>query len=76
MGTRALRVSGKDVVAALRRLGDDLRAVEGSHHALRHPERGGKVTVAVHRHEPLPPKTLKSILAQAGLTEDELREAL
>jgi predicted RNA binding protein YcfA (HicA-like mRNA interferase family) len=76
MSKRALRVSGKDVVTALQRLGDDLKAVEGSHHALRHPERGGKVTVSVHGTAPLKPKTRKSILTQAGLTEDELREAL
>jgi len=73
---RTLRVTGKEVVAALRRLGYDLKAVEGSHHTLRHPHRGGRVTVAVHGTATLPPKTLKSILLQADLTEEELREAL
>jgi predicted RNA binding protein YcfA (HicA-like mRNA interferase family) len=64
------------VVAALRRLGYDLVRVSGSHHQLRHPQRGGRVTVAVHGTEIMPHKTLKSILDQADLTEDELREAL
>lgn len=76
MGRRTLRVSGKDVVAALRRLGYDLREVRGSHHVLRHTGRGGRVTVPVHGTEILKLKTLRSILAQAALTEDELREAL
>ncbi|MBA3413934.1 MAG: type II toxin-antitoxin system HicA family toxin [Chloroflexia bacterium] len=76
MGRRSSRVTGKDVVAALRRLGYDLRDVRGSHHTLRHPERGGRVTVPVHGTDTLAPKTLQSILDQAGLTEDELREAM
>lgn len=76
MSKRAPRVSGKDVVAALRRLGYDLQEVRGSHHYLRHPERGGRVTVPVHGTAILPPKTLASVLGQADLTEDELREAL
>jgi predicted RNA binding protein YcfA (HicA-like mRNA interferase family) len=76
MTKRALRATGKDVVAALRRLGYALEDIRGSHHYLRHPERGGRVTVPVHGTEVLLPKTLKSVLAQAGLTEDELREEL
>ena len=54
----------------------DPKGVEGGHHTLRHPERDGKVTVAMYRNETLPPKTLKSILVQAGFSKDELREAL
>jgi len=76
LGRRALRVSGKDVLAALRRLGYAPVEVRGSHHYLRHPERGGLVTVSIHGTSPLKPKTLKSVLNQAGLTEDELREEL
>lgn len=73
---RALRVSGKDVVAALRRLGYNLDNVRGSHHYLRHPDRGGLVSVPVHGTTVLTPTTPKSVLDQADLTEDELREAL
>lgn len=76
MSKRALRVTGKDAVAALRRLGYAPIDIRGSHHQLPHPERGGLVTVSIHGASILPPKTLKSILAQAGLTEDELRENL
>ncbi len=76
MGNRALRAKGKDVLAALRRLGYALVEVRGSHHHLRHRERGGLVTVPVHGTETPDPKVLKSILRQADLTEDDLREAL
>jgi predicted RNA binding protein YcfA (HicA-like mRNA interferase family) len=73
---RALRVSGKRVVAALKRGGWDVVNIRGSHHHLRHPTRGGLVTVPVHGTTILEPKTLASILEQADLTDDELRELL
>lgn len=38
----------------------------GSHKQLVHPEKPGKVTVPMHNRD-LPPKTLNSILKQAGL---------
>ena len=76
MGERALRASGKDVLAALRRHGWELINVRGSHHYLRHSSRGRKVTVPVHGTRVLQPKTLASILEQAEVTEDELREML
>ncbi|MGI9862869.1 type II toxin-antitoxin system HicA family toxin [Moorella naiadis] len=49
--------------------------IEGSHYQLYRPGKG-LVTVAVHSKEILPPKTLKSILRQAGLTVEELIELL
>jgi predicted RNA binding protein YcfA (HicA-like mRNA interferase family) len=39
----------------------------GSHRQYKHPTKSGKVTVAGHPSTDLPPKTLKSILRQAGL---------
>jgi predicted RNA binding protein YcfA (HicA-like mRNA interferase family) len=39
----------------------------GSHRQYKHPTKRGKVTVAGHPSTDLPPKTLKSILRQAGL---------
>ncbi|BCV20952.1 hypothetical protein hamaS1_10210 [Moorella sp. Hama-1] len=49
--------------------------IEGSHYQLYRPGKG-LVTVPVHAKETLPPKTLKSILRQAGLTVEELIELL
>lgn len=40
---------------------------DGSHLQLKHPTKPGKVTVAVHSKKDIPPKTLSSILKQAGL---------
>lgn len=41
----------------------------GSHRQLKHPSKKGKVTIAGHTSDKAPPKTLKSILEQAGLTK-------
>lgn len=54
----------------LRLLGDDgweLLYTSGSHRQLVHPVKPGRVTVAGKRNEDLRPKTLASILQQAGL---------
>ncbi|MDI6894580.1 MAG: type II toxin-antitoxin system HicA family toxin [Bacillota bacterium] len=74
--TRLPRVSGKDVVRALQRGGFRLVHVRGSHHYLEPPGGGLLVTVPVHGSRVLKPKTMKSILDQAGLTADELARLL
>jgi predicted RNA binding protein YcfA (HicA-like mRNA interferase family) len=48
----------------------------GSHAQLKHPSRGGRVTVPLHRGETIGPGLLRSILNQAGITVDELRSVL
>jgi len=73
---RAPRLTSRELLRALRRLGWTQVAQRGSHVQLRHPERAGRVTVPVHAGETLKPKTLAAILDQAGLTADELRDAL
>jgi len=73
---RLPRVSGKDVVRALQRGGFRLVHVRGSHHYLEPPGGGLLVTVPVHGNRVLKPKTMKSILDQAGLTADELARLL
>lgn len=39
----------------------------GSHKQFIHPKKSGKITVPVHGGKDLDPKTVKSILKQAGL---------
>ena len=56
-----------DVLKLLRRNGWILRNQEGSHRQFIHPAKRGKVTVAGHESDEIPPKTLKSILKQAGM---------
>jgi predicted RNA binding protein YcfA (HicA-like mRNA interferase family) len=71
------RVSGKEMVRVLERRGFFVARVKGSHHILKHSERPElRVVVAVHGNDPLPMGTLRSILYQADLSPDELRELI
>lgn len=70
------RVTGADVVRAFGRLGWVVVVQRGSHAQLRHPARGGRVTVPLHAGETLGPGLLRSILAQAGVTTEEFRAVL
>jgi predicted RNA binding protein YcfA (HicA-like mRNA interferase family) len=69
------QVTAREVVAVLRRLGfvDDRQT--GSHLILRHPATRQRAVVPVHRGD-LKPKTLRSILADAGLTVEQFHELL
>ena len=54
----------------LKLLGDDgwyLIVIQGSHRQFKHPIKPGRTTVSGHASDDIHPKTLKSILAQAGL---------
>ena len=44
---------------------------EGSHWHYKHPTKKGRVTIAGHPSKDLHPKTLKSVLRQAGLEGDK-----
>ena len=48
----------------------------GSHLALRHPSKQGQVTVPMHAGKDIHPTTLKYMLKQAGITEDEFVKLL
>jgi predicted RNA binding protein YcfA (HicA-like mRNA interferase family) len=57
----------------LRLLTDDgwkIDRTRGSHRQLIHPTKRGTVTVSGHPSDDVHPKTLKSVLRQAGLEED------
>ena len=70
------RVTGKEIVRALGRMGWVRVAQKGSHVQLSHPQRAGRVTVPVHAGETVGPGLLRSILAQAEVSGDEFRSAL
>lgn len=59
--------SSREVIAKLKSDGWYLVAVEGSHHQYKHSDKPGKVTVK-HPCKDIPPKTLKSIAMQSGVT--------
>ena len=68
-----IRASGAEVARALERAGFVTRSQRGSHRKLRHSD-GRTAIVPMHRE--VAPGTLRSILKQAGLSEDQLRVLL
>lgn len=76
MSPKLPRITAAELLRALFRDGWYRAHQVGSHLALRHDGRPGKVTVPVHAGAILAPKTLQSILDQTGLTADQLRDLL
>ncbi len=73
--SRLPRVSGREVVRALEKIGYIVDHQRGSHIALRHidpPHR--RLTVPDHRE--VAKGTLRAIIRQAGLTVDEFRKLI
>lgn len=64
-------LSGRTVIQALKRGGYELSHVQGSHHYFRKPGATSIVGVPVHGNRDLPEGTLRSIIEQAGLTDEE-----
>lgn len=69
-------VSGKNVVTALKTAGFQEVSQKGSHIKLKGLWDGDNKTVIVPIHEELALGTLKSILRQAGMTIDEIKNFL
>jgi len=75
MSPRQLPVlSGKRIVGALEKVGFEVVSTRGSHCKLRHvsPPR----IVIVPLHDEVRPGTMASILRQAGMTADQIRDLL
>jgi predicted RNA binding protein YcfA (HicA-like mRNA interferase family) len=70
------RITGRELARALGKLRWAVVAQKGSHAQLKHPSRGGRVTVPLHAGETIGPGLLRSILSQAGVTVEELRAVL
>jgi predicted RNA binding protein YcfA (HicA-like mRNA interferase family) len=65
-------VSGKRMCRQLEDRGWQLDRINGSHHIYVHPETGDRVTVPVHGNKDLKTGTQRSIMRDAGLTDDDL----
>jgi predicted RNA binding protein YcfA (HicA-like mRNA interferase family) len=76
MSPKLPRVTAAQLLRALRRAGWETKRQDGSHLQLRHPDKPGLVTVAFHSGTIIKPAVMTSILKQAGLSVDELRELL
>jgi len=57
----------REILKLLKQDGWYLVTTEGSHRQFKHPTKSGRVTVSGHPGDDIHPKTLKSILTQAGL---------
>ena len=68
-------VRGERVVRALERAGFKVARVTGSHCIMRHPD-GRGTTVPVHAARDVAKGTLRGILADAGITVEELQRLL
>jgi predicted RNA binding protein YcfA (HicA-like mRNA interferase family) len=73
--TRLPRITGREVIAALRKAGFEVARIKGSHHFLRHTDGRGTV-VPVHSGETIGPGLLAAILRDCEIGRDELRELL
>ncbi len=76
MSPKLPRITATELLRALRRAGWEITRQEGSHVQLRHPGKSGRVTVAYHPGATIKPHILKSVLEEAGLTVEGLRELL
>ena len=72
---RRPRLTGRAVIAALRKAGFDVVRVKGSHHFLHHTD--GRVTVVpVHAGETIGPGLLTKILRDCELDDEQFRALL
>jgi predicted RNA binding protein YcfA (HicA-like mRNA interferase family) len=70
------RLSGKEVLAILKRLGFEIVRIKGSHHHMRHTQsQSCFLTIPVHGNKSLPPGTMKDIIKQVApcITDIELK---
>lgn len=67
--TRLPRVTADQVLAKLLRAGFTVVRTSGAHMRIRHPD-GRATTIPRHSRKTLKPKTLQTILSQAGLNAE------
>jgi predicted RNA binding protein YcfA (HicA-like mRNA interferase family) len=66
-GVHLTSYSSKEIISWLQADGWYLMTIEGSHHHFKHPTKQGKTTVK-HPCKDIPPKTLRNIEKQSGLS--------
>jgi predicted RNA binding protein YcfA (HicA-like mRNA interferase family) len=73
--SRQPRLTGKQAIRALRKLGFEVVRTRGSHVFLRHSD-GRVTTVPIHSGEPLGPGLLRSILRDVEISVEDLLKVL
>ncbi len=74
--TRLPRVTDRELVRVLNRKGFSKHHQTGSHAVYKSEDGSRRVVVPVHSGQIIPPKTLKSILKDAGISTEEFEEIL
>ena len=73
--TRLPKLTGKEIIVALRGAGFEVARIKGSHHFLQHPD--GRVTVIpVHSGEVIGPGLMAKILFDCDLNREEFQQLL
>ena len=75
MSERLPRVTAREIIRVLERRGFVLARSSGSHHIYKSAA-GKRATVPVHAGQTLHPKVLQSILRDADMTVEDLKEQL
>ena len=73
--TKLPRPTGKDLLAALRKLGFEIIRTRGSHHYVRH-EDGRSTVVSVHAGETIGPGLMAKILRDCEITIEDIKALL
>ncbi len=73
--TKLPRLTGKELITALRKSGFDVIRVKGSHHFLRHGD-GRTTVVPIHSSEAIGPGLMSKILHDCEMTNEDLRSLL
>lgn len=70
---RRKRVTGKELIRALKKVGFEVVRIQGSHHRPRQAD-GRVTTVPVHAGETIGPGLLSQILRDCDLTHEQLED--
>lgn len=73
--TRLPRISGKDLVKALSKIGFTIIRIRASHHFMEHSD-GRATVVPVHSNEIIGPGLLNKILKSCEISRDDLIDIL
>jgi predicted RNA binding protein YcfA (HicA-like mRNA interferase family) len=73
MMVKLARLTGQQVIAALKKAGFEVLRVKGSHHFLMHTD-GRKTVVPVHRGEVVGPGLMLKILRDCDMERNEFME--
>ena len=76
MPPKLANLKPREVVRALQRAGWSIHETIGSHVQLKHPEKPGRLTVPYHERFDLPKHIIKSIIRQAGLSNQQFFDLL